>query len=64
VCQFVALSGGSIEIETGAEEGSAYLVTFPAASGVPAAPIAEDTASMNRMVDSILDDEVTDPVFA
>jgi len=64
VCQFVALSGGSIEIETGADEGSAYLVTFPAASGVPVAPIADDTSSVSHMVDSILDDEVTDPVFA
>jgi signal transduction histidine kinase len=34
VCQFVALSGGSIEVETIPGEGSAYILTFPAATGV------------------------------
>lgn len=36
VCQFVALSGGSIEVESVPGESSAYILRFPAASGVPA----------------------------
>ncbi len=37
VCQFVALSGGSIEVETTAGEGQAYILTFPSAAGIPVA---------------------------
>ncbi len=33
VCQFVALSGGTIDVETRPNEGSAYYLTFPAATG-------------------------------
>lgn len=36
VCQFVALSGGTIEVETIQNEGSAYILRFPAATGIPA----------------------------
>ena len=42
VCQFVALSGGSIEVETFGDEGSAYLLRFPSASGVIVEPEQEE----------------------
>jgi PAS domain-containing protein len=34
VCQFVALAGGTIEVETIQDEGSAYILRFPAATGI------------------------------
>jgi len=38
VCQFVALAGGTIEVETIENEGSAYIIRFPAATGILAPP--------------------------
>jgi signal transduction histidine kinase len=41
VYQFVALSGGSIEVESAPEKGAGYLITFPAAESSTLPPTAD-----------------------
>jgi signal transduction histidine kinase len=48
VYQFVAVSGGRIELESAPGEGSAYLVSFPAATNSPVPPDSGEEVTENR----------------